>query len=256
MSTFKLTLAYDGTNYAGWQIQNNAESIQALVERALARITGSEVRVVGSGRTDAGVHALAQVASCRLDTRLTCAELLRALNGNLPFDIRVTGVAYAADDFHAIRDAIRKSYRYIIQDGRIHDVFQLGYCWFLPGDLDVGEMQRAAAHLRGRHDFASFQSAGSERATTVREVHRLDLRRRDGDQSSFIDLDISADGFLYNMVRNIVGTLVEVGRGAQDPTWVKSVLQATDRQAAGPTAPAQGLFLVSVDYGVMPPTDS
>jgi tRNA pseudouridine38-40 synthase len=248
MRTLKLTLSYDGTHYAGWQVQTNAESIQALVERALRKITGHEVRVVGSGRTDAGVHALAQVASCRPPTQLACAELLRAINGNLPFDIRVTRVEHAADDFHAIRDAVRKSYRYVIQDGRIHDVFQRGYCWFVPGDLDVDSMQQAACYLRGRYDFASFQSAGSQRATTVRDVQQLDVRRRDGDEDRFIAIDISANGFLYNMVRNIVGTLVEVGRGANAPAWVESVLRAADRQAAGPTAPARGLFLVRVDY--------
>ncbi len=252
MRSLKLTLSYDGTHYAGWQIQTNAESIQALVERALLKITGHPVRVVGSGRTDAGVHALAQVASCRLQTRLTCAELLRALNGNLPFDIRATGVEHAADDFHAIRDAVRKSYRYVIQDGPIHNVFERGYCWFVPGDLDVDSMQQAASSLQGRHDFASFQSAGSERATTVRDVQQLDVRRREGDEDRFIDVSISADGFLYNMVRNIVGTLVEVGRGANGPAWVKSVLRAANRQAAGPTAPAQGLFLVRVDYPTAP----
>ena len=248
MRTFKLTLSYDGTNYAGWQIQSNAESIQSSLERALSMIAGSEVRVVGSGRTDAGVHALAQVASCRLDTRLTCEELLRAINGNLPIDIRVTEVQHAVDDFHALRDAVRKSYRYVIQDGRIHDVFQRGHCWFVPGELDVSSMQRAGSYLTGRHDFASFQSAGSQRATTVREVYELDIRRRKGGQDCFIDFDISANGFLYNMVRNIVGTLVEVGRGANNPEWVQVVLPALDRQAAGPTAPSQGLFLMRVNY--------
>jgi tRNA pseudouridine38-40 synthase len=249
MRTFKLTLSYDGTNYAGWQIQSNAPSIQALLERALSMIAGSKVRVVGSGRTDAGVHALAQVASCRLETRLTCEELLRAINGNLPIDIRVKEVRHAADDFHALRDAVRKSYRYVIQDGRVHDVFQRGYCWFVPGELDVGSMRRAGSYLTGRHDFASFQSAGSPRATTVRTVYELDISRRQGDQDCFIDFDISANGFLYNMVRNIVGTLVEVGRGANKPEWVPTVLRALNRQGAGPTAPSQGLFLMRVKYG-------
>jgi tRNA pseudouridine38-40 synthase len=173
---------------------------------------------------------------------------LRALNGNLPIDIRVTEVRHEADDFNALRAAVRKSYRYVIQDGRIHDVFQQGYCWFVPGELDVSSMQRAGSYLTARHDFASFQSAGSQRATTVREVHALDIKRRKRDQDCFIDFDISANGFLYNMVRNIVGTLVEVGRGAKTPEWVKAVLQAENRQAAGPTAPPQGLFLMRVNY--------
>jgi tRNA pseudouridine38-40 synthase len=160
----------------------------------------------------------------------------------------VKEVRHEADDFHALRDAVGKSYRYVIQDGRIHDVFQRRYCWFLPGELDVNSLRRAGSYLIGRHDFASFQSAGSQRATTVREVYELDIRRRKGDQDCFIDFDITANGFLYNMVRNIVGTLVEVGRGANKPEWMRSVLEALDRQTAGPTAPPQGLFLMRVNY--------
>ena len=249
MKTFKLTLAYDGTKYAGWQVQTNAVAVQQLVEQALAKITGHHVRVTSSGRTDAGVHALAQVAACRVETRLDPGQLLRAINGNLPFDIRITNVKLTADDFDPIRDATRKTYRYVIQDGTIHDVFQLGYCWFVPGELDVDAMQRAALHLVGRYDFSSFQSAGSERLTTVRHVDQLTVVRRSDDRH-FIDITVSADGFLYNMVRNIVGTLVEVGRGEQAEDWVRIVRDAQDRQAAGPLSPPQGLFLVGVDYPV------
>lgn len=246
MTTFKLVMSYDGTKYAGWQVQKNALTIQELLERAVHKITNQQVRVIASGRTDAGVHAYAQVASFQIETRLNASQMLRAINGNLPFDIRINHAETVADDFDPIRHATRKSYRYVIQDGRVHDVFQQGFCWFVPGELNVSAMQLAANVLTGEHDFASFQSAGSDRATTVRNVDTLSVVRRD--TSRFIDIDISSNGFLYNMVRNIVGTLVEVGKQTHPAEWVESVLAAKDRQAAGMTSPALGLFLVSVEY--------
>lgn len=252
MKTFKLTLSYDGTNYAGWQIQKNACAIQEIVERAVTKIAGQPVRVTASGRTDSGVHAYAQIAGCQFATRLDAPELLRAINGNLPLDIRVTKASLAPDGFDPIRHATRKSYRYVLQDGRIHDVFQQGYCWFTPGELNVRAMQQAAEYLVGEFDFSSFQSAGSYRVSTVRHVDEVRVARRESQplrpQAQFIDIDISSNGFLYNMVRNMVGTLVEVGREAFPPEWVREVRDACDRQAAGPLSPPQGLFLVSVEY--------
>ncbi len=245
--TFKLVLAYDGTHYAGWQIQKNAVTVQEVIERAVATIVGRPVRVLASGRTDSGVHALAQVVSCTVDTRLGAHEFMRAINGNLPFDIRVTHAEPADATFDPTRDAIRKSYRYVIQDGRVHDVFERGYCWFVPGDLDVDAMRSAASHLVGEYDFASFQSAGSYRVSTIRHVDQIEIARRP-DDSRFIDFAIRSNGFLYNMVRNIVGTVVQVGRGTHPPSWVRDVRNACDRQAAGPLSPPQGLFLVSVEY--------
>jgi tRNA pseudouridine38-40 synthase len=248
VATFKLTLAYDGTAYGGWQVQPNARTIQAELETAFATIVGAPVRTVASGRTDAGVHALGQVVSVDCDTRLDLETLCRALNANLPRDIAVLAVEFAAPGFHAIRDAVRKRYRYVIQDGPPRDVFLRAYSWQLPQPLDVPAMQRAAEPLVGTHDFASFETSGSERVTSVRTILDLPVQRRAGAMRDQILIEVEADGFLYNMVRNIVGTLVEVGRGKQPPDWVAEVLAAKDRTRAGMTAPPHGLFLVHVHY--------
>ncbi len=248
MRFLKLTLAYDGTNYVGWQVQPNGISVQESLERAWQTITGESIRITASGRTDAGVHALGQVCSLCTHSTMEAPVMLRALNANLAQDITVLNVVDAARNFHAIRDARKKTYRYRIQHGGIPDVFQRNYCWFVPQRLDGSAMRSAAAHLVGRHDFVSFQAAGSERGTTVRTIESLVLSETPHERFHFIEIEITADGFLYNMVRNIVGTLVQVGQGKHPPQWLPSVLAAKDRSAAGITAPARGLFLVRVDY--------
>jgi len=248
MPSFKLILSYDGTAYAGWQVQANANTIQAELERALQKVTGQTVRVTASGRTDAGVHALGQVVSFACETRLQPEVLRRALHANLPDDIAVLDVRQAKDGFHAIRDAARKRYRYIIQDGLVPDVFARNYVWYVPQRLDVAAMQDAARPLLGKHDFSSFEASGSERASSVRNILDLVVARQPAELQDRVIVEVEADGFLYNMVRNIVGTLVEVGRGKQPAAWVGEVLAAKDRKQAGMTAPPQGLFLVKVDY--------
>ena len=249
MRTFRLTLSYDGTAYAGWQVQANARTIQAELEAALRQVTGEPIRAVASGRTDAGVHALGQVVSFSSQTHLPAEVLRKALDANLPKDMVIREVREAPDGFHAIRDAIRKRYRYVVQDGPMRDVFERAYAWYFPHRLDVQAMQAAAAVLLGRHDFSSFEAAGSPRASSVRTIYELSVERRTGDFLDRIFVEVEADGFLYNMVRNIVGSLVEVGRGRQSPAWIADVLAARNRKLAGMTAPPQGLFLVSVDYG-------
>ena len=254
MPTFKLTLSYDGTNYAGWQVQPDSTTVQGTLEAAIAAVTGRTVRVLASGRTDAGVHALGQVVGVRLPTELSAEVLGRALNATLPDDIAVLDVAIVADGFHAIGDAHRKCYRYVIHDGPVREVFRRNYCWdYLRGRLDARAMHRAAQALAGRHDFASFQSSGAERESTVRTVYEISVRReaeqgRAGGPADWVVLEVEADGFLYNMVRAIIGTLVEVGRGRRPQSWPAEVVRAVDRSAAGPTAPPQGLFLVQVEY--------
>ncbi len=262
MRTFKLTLAYDGTAYAGWQVQPGRPTVQEALEGAVERVISQRVRTVASGRTDAGVHALGQVAGFSADVSLSCEVLRKALNANLPPDIAVLDAAEAPAGFHPIRDALRKRYRYQLVDGPVRNVFALRFAWHYPyGRLDAAAMQRAAKALRGRHDFRSFESSGAPRKTSVREVFHLDVRRgragegppciapgQDADATDWITLDIEADGFLYNMVRSIVGTLAEVGRGARPETWPAEALAACDRRRAGPTAPPQGLFLVNVTY--------
>jgi tRNA pseudouridine38-40 synthase len=248
MRTFKLTLAYDGTDYCGWQYQPDKPTLQGTLEAALAGVTQEQIRVTGSGRTDAGVHALGQVISFQSGTRLSCAELMKALNATLPQDMAVLEVAEASEGFHAIRSAVRKRYRYQIHDGPVTDVFLRRYVWHVRHRLNESAMQEAGQVLIGRHDFASFQTQGTYRESTVRTVNHLSVTRGQEANANLVTLEIEADGFLYNMVRAIVGTLVQVGRGRKPLPWPGEVLQARDRRLAGMTAPPQGLFLVRVEY--------
>src|SRR5262245_45660594 len=249
MTTFRLTLAYDGTDFVGWQRQPNKRTLQGELEEALERITGQRPKCTASGRTDAGVHALGQVVSFTSGTRLAPDVITKALNAELPEDMLVFEVVRAPIAFHAPRDAIRKRYRYVIEHGRKRDLFERKYLWHVYQRLDVEVMLAAAAPLVGTHDFTSFETSGSPRLTTVRTVLDLLVERRAAELTNRIIIEVEADGFLYNMVRNIVGTLVEVGKGKQPPTWPAEVLQLRDRTKAGMTAPPQGLFLVGVEYG-------
>ncbi len=274
-----MTVAYDGTHYAGWQVQPGRLTIQGMLEKAIAQVCHERTRVTGSGRTDSGVHAIGQVASFSLNTwRADPAALKRGLNSKLPSDICIGRMAEAPIDFHAIRDATGKRYRYQIQVGGIRNAFEYRYHWHIAGPLDVAAMRRAAELLRGRNDFASFQAAGSDRKTTIRHVRDLAVLESPDRYSSYspglesgypdrhanqssragqgrresdltqIAIEIEADGFLYNMVRNIVGTLILIGLRKQPAEWASEVLLAKDRKIAGPTAPPHGLFLLWVKY--------
>jgi tRNA pseudouridine38-40 synthase len=248
MRTFKLTLAYDGTAYSGWQWQDGQPTIQAAVEAAISSVSGQQARVTGSGRTDAGVHAAGQVAGFSVDTELADDVLGRALQANTPHDIYVLDCSEVSADFHPIRDAICKQYRYLIQDNNRHDVLARHYCWQIPYRLDVAAMQQAARQLIGTHDFACFEAAGSPRKDTIRTINRLSVTLDEQDGIRSILLEVSANGFLYNMVRNIVGSLVDIGRQSEAIEWLKQLLDSRDRSQAGPTAPAQGLTMTSVSY--------
>ncbi|MEX2092968.1 MAG: tRNA pseudouridine(38-40) synthase TruA [Pirellulales bacterium] len=240
----KLTVAYDGTAYAGWQMQPTEPTVQATIETAWHEITREELRVTAAGRTDAGVHALGQVVGLATETQLSAADLHRGLNALLPEDVAVVAVEEARKGFHATYDAVRKTYRYQIHNGRTPDVFNRLYAWHYPQPLDAEKMHAAAQALVGQHDFSSFESAGSERPDSVRTLFELSVSR----DAERITVEVTGDGFLYNMVRAIVGTLVEVGKGSRDATWPAQVLAACDRSTAGQTAPPQGLFLVRVEY--------
>jgi tRNA pseudouridine38-40 synthase len=195
------------------------------------------------------VHALGQVVSFRTASRLPGEVLQRALNAELPHSMAVLDAAEVHDSFHATHDALRKRYRYVIHDGPIRDVCSRRYTWHCArGRLAADAMQRAAAALIGTHDFSSFETTGAPRKTSIRTVHDLRIERGRGEREHFVTLEIEANGFLYNMVRTIVGTLVDVGRGARPESWPGEVLQAMDRRRAGRTAPPQGLFLVNVEY--------
>ncbi len=251
MRTVRLTLAYDGTGYVGWQRQAVGRSIQGELEGALAEIEGRPVTVHGAGRTDAGVHALGQVASVRLTHRIDADALARALNTKLPVAIRVLHAAAAVDGFHPRFGAKQKTYRYQIEAGAVADPFLCRYGWRVHDSLDLDAMRQAAASLTGTHDFAAFQPANADVASTVRTVHALTVEP-DGPRSFLetpgLTIRVTGDGFLRHMVRIIVGTLVDVGAGRRAASTVASVLASRDRREAGPTAPPQGLFLVSVVY--------
>lgn len=245
MRSLRLTLAYDGTLFAGWQVQRVLRTVQGELEAAWKQITGEDVRVTASGRTDAGVHAHGQVVGVATETALDEARLLRGLNAVLPNDVIVREIIPAPPGFHATHDALRKTYRYHIHHSRVRPLFDRNFVWHVPAKvLDEAAMQRAGGLLVGRHDFASFETAGSERASTVRTI--LDLTvSRNGER---VTIEVTGDGFLYNMVRSIAGTLAEVGRGVKPVEWVAEVLAARNRTHAGLTAPPQGLVLWQVEY--------
>ena len=242
--TIKLTVAYDGTRFVGWQRQAEGESIQGLLEDALARFEGAPVTVHGAGRTDAGVHALGQVGSAQLTCGHDTAALLRGLNASLPADVRVVRVDDQPPGFHARFSARSKTYRYVLRTSPILDPFDRLYAWHVGTGLDRPAMLEAAAALVGTHDFAAFQSTGTETAGTVRIITRSALVERDG----VSHYEVEGNGFLRHMVRAIVGTLVEVGRGLRPPGSMASLLHGGTRAQAGATAPAHGLFLVRVEY--------
>lgn len=251
MRWYKLTLAYDGSRFAGWQWQPDRRTVQATLEEMLSKVTGETIRVAAASRTDAGVHALGQVVSFTSETRLAPHTLWRALNARAPEDVYVVDVAPAPEGFHATRDSVCKRYRYVIQDGVHRDVFSRHQAWRVWARLDVPGMADAAERLRGRHDFASFQTSGSERLTTVRTVQDITVRRPETNPDQ-VEVEVQADGFLYNMVRNFVGTLVAIGKHRQTVDWIDEVLAARDRRRAGMTAPPQGLFLLWVQHASVP----
>ena len=243
MRTLKLTLVYDGTRFVGWQRQADGESIQGLLENALAHFEGAPVTVHGAGRTDAGVHALGQVASAVVTFAHPAATLIRALNAQLPEDVRVVDVVEASNDFHARFSARSKTYRYQLRARPLGDPFTRAFVWHLSEKLDVEAMRVAAAVLVGTHDFAAFRSAGTEVSTTVRTITRSEWI-----ESGLLVYEVTGDGFLRHMVRAIVGTLVEIGRGCGSVDSMAPLLAGGSRAQAGVTAPARGLFLVRVDY--------
>jgi tRNA pseudouridine38-40 synthase len=244
MRNLKLTLAYDGTRLVGWQRQADGDSVQGLLEDALARFEGASVTVHGAGRTDAGVHALGQVASVQVTCAHDLATLTRALNAQLPEDVRVLAIDEMPADFHARFNARSKTYRYEIRHGTIADPFERAYVWHMPERLAAEAMVAAADVLIGTHDFAAFQSIGTPTRNSVRTVTQSTVI----DANGRMTYEISGDGFLRHMVRAIVGTLVEIGRGFREPALMASLLRGSARGDAGPTAPPQGLFLVRVDY--------
>ena len=244
MPTVRLVLEYDGSRYAGWQRQPDQTTIQETVETALLQLTQETVPVIGAGRTDAGVHALGQVASFRIQRQWTPREWLRGLNARLPEDIAVRSAAIASDDFHARYAARGKLYEYRILNRGERPAIDRTYLWHIHKPLDETAMKRAATHLVGSHDFSSFEGTLTDNEDPICDLRQLSLERH-GDMMT---IHAYADRFLKHMVRAIVGTLVEVGHGKRAPEALATVLTARDRTAAGRTAPPHGLFLLRVDY--------
>jgi len=242
---YKLTIQYDGSRYDGWQRQGNTDNtVQGKLEGVLSRLAGEPVEVHGAGRTDAGVHALGQVASVKLPGNRTSQEIGSYVNQYLPDDIAVTEVESADDRFHARLSAVGKVYRYAIRMGDTPDVFRRKYQYRVEEPLNVEEMKRAAQLLCGTHDYRSFCSNKRYKKSTVRTVHAIDIVVDGADMT----ITFRGDGFLYNMVRILTGTLLEVGLGERRAEEMPAILAALDRAAAGKTAPAQGLTLVEVEY--------
>lgn len=267
MRNIKLTLAYDGSEYAGWQVQPNGLSIQACVETAIEKLTQQKSGVLVAGRTDAGVHALGQVANFQTESSIPCENILSGLQRFLPDSICVREVAEVDATFHATYSAVQKRYRYVIHNTAIAYPFLKRYVSEFGRPLEVERMHVAGQFLLGKHDFRCFESHFPNKATSVRTIKELTVQRTsiwpvwsegvlhhspdlNSEPREFITVDIVADGFLYNMVRAIVGTLIEVGVGRWSPSDVQNILNSMDRSQAGATAPASGLYLVQVDYEV------
>ncbi len=267
MRNIRIEVEYLGTNYCGWQIQNcrqppeqRKKSIQEVLEETLQKILQEKVKVIGSGRTDSGVHALFQVANFKTSTILSLKTIQRALNGllaigypsGIPHDISVKKISEAALDFHSCRSAKSKIYKYFIFNAEYSRAFYAKFSWYIPHKLNIGLMRSESKTLIGRHDFKSFCASNSSAKTTVRNIKNISVTNQYydllGSKSKLIAITIEAEGFLYNMARNIAGTLAEAGRGRFKKGYIRQALLARDRKFAGPTAPAHGLFLAKVNY--------
>jgi len=245
LRNLKMVIEYDGSCYCGWQRQHNGVAIQQLLEEAVATITCVPTTVFGSGRTDAGVHAIGQVANFRTRARIPLPSFLKGLNSLLPADIAVKELEEVQPDFHARYSAYSKVYRYQIWNQPLRAPLLRNFTWFVHVPLEVTHMEEALSLLRGRHDFSAFCAAGDESASRVRNILAAEIAR---DPGGMLRIEIEADGFLRHMVRNIVGTLVEVGRGKRLAVQMSALIACRDRRQAGVTAPPQGLFLLRVNY--------
>ncbi|NLJ95889.1 MAG: tRNA pseudouridine(38-40) synthase TruA [Clostridiales bacterium] len=244
MKRIKLEVAYDGTNYRGWQIQPDEVTVEGVLNQALSVLLNEEITVIGASRTDSGVHALGNVAVFDTNTMIPPEKISYAVNQHLPWDIRVQSSKEVAEDFHPRRIKSKKTYEYCILNRNIAIPTKRLYSYFVYYDLDVDAMQEAANYLVGEHDFKSFSSIKTQVLDTVRRIYELRVER-DG---FMVKIRVVGSGFLYNMVRIIAGTLIEVGRGAKTPADMEKILKGRNRSLAGPTAPAQGLTLLGIEY--------
>ncbi len=241
----KLTIAYDGTAYCGWQVQPNGITVQQVLNETLSEFFHQKISVVGASRTDSGVHALCNVCAFDVDTKMPAEKISYALNQFLPEDISVVDSCEVSEDFHPRFQKGKKTYEYKILNSKLPNPVVRLYSLFYHRPLDVKKMQEAAAYLVGEHDFTSFSSVHAQTNTFVRTIYVCDVTK---DESDMITIHIEGNGFLYNMVRIITGTLIEVGNGRIPPEKMKEILEAKDRSKAGPTAPPEGLMLVEIQY--------
>jgi len=244
MKRIKLTIAYDGTNYCCWQIQPNGITIEEVINKALEKLTGEPILVIGASRTDSGVHAMGNVAVFDTETTIPAEKIAVALNQKLPEDIVIVKSEEVPLDFHPRYCDCSKTYEYHIINTQIPVPTKRLTSWFVSYELNIDKMRQAANYLIGEHDFVSFCNVRTDVENTVRTITALDILTQENE----ITIRITGDGFLYNMVRIIVGTLIRVGRGFYEPEKVKEILEAKDRKAAGVTAPANGLMLMNIDY--------
>ena len=244
MKRVLLRVAYDGTNYCGWQKQNNGVAVEAVLNKHLSELLGTEISVIGASRTDAGVHAMGNVAVFDTDSRIPGEKFAYALNQRLPDDIAIQESKEVAPDFHPRYCKCNKTYEYRVLNRKFPLPTERFYSYFLYYNIDVEKMQEAARHLVGTHDFASFCSANAQVKDTVRTVNFINVRK----ENDIITIQVNGNGFLYNMVRIISGTLLQVGMGRMSVMDVKNILDARDRTKSGPTAPAEGLTLVEINY--------
>jgi tRNA pseudouridine38-40 synthase len=240
----KIEIEYDGTNYSGWQVQPNGNTIQETIEKALFKITGENITINGSGRTDSGVHAYGQVASFISISGIPPEKFSYALNQNLPDDIVIKKSEQVSDDFHARYSAVKKEYIYKIYNSLFPSAIHRNHMYHIRQELDTVKMQNAADYFCGKHDFSSFMSAGSDVKSTEREIYKSEIKRN----QDIITFNITGNGFLYNMVRIIVGTLIEAGTGKIKPDKIQEILKSKDRSQSGKTAPPHGLYLNKVYY--------
>jgi len=270
MKNFKLTIEYDGTDFNGWQVQASGRTVQGTIEQAISTMTSSQIRVTGSGRTDAGVHALGQVAAFRCDTRLSAGAFYSGLNSLLPDDIVIHSCERVHESFHPRFDATAKTYTYRILNRSLAPAVGRGYCWHVRNPLDLSAMEEAAKHIIGTHDFKGFENTGSPRSHTVRNIseaciaanpigrqshaapfagaHESEMCFAGDPDGGIVSIRITADGFLRYMVRNITATLVDIGLSRRPPEDMARILKQKDRALASPTAPPHGLFLLNVRY--------
>jgi tRNA pseudouridine38-40 synthase len=245
MRNFKMTVEYDGTAYCGWQRQENGISIQQKLEEAIKLITGQKIAVIGSGRTDAGVHALNQVGSFKCSTKLPVNKIFMGMNSVLPPDIVVKELEEMTENFHALRDVKSKIYIYKICNQRLRPALGRNYFWHVRYPLDLGKIKKASKYLLGTHDFSCFCATGTDVKDRVRTIVAVEIKTGD---DGLIEIKVESHGFLKYMVRNIIGTLVEIGRGKREPEEIKAIIESKNRNSAGATAPAYGLFLKEVKY--------